>query len=67
VFCLGVVSIVAGDYDDNAANSFATVAVNFPLIAADGGDTIYFAIVARGAVTYAASDLVFSFVAVMEE
>ncbi len=67
VFCLGVVNITSADYDDNAANSFATVAVNFPAIANDTGATIFMAIVARGAPTYAASSLVISVTAEIEE
>jgi hypothetical protein len=67
VFCLGVVNVTSADYDDNAANSFATVAVDFPAIASDAGATIYMAIVARGAPTYAATSLVISITAEIEE
>ena len=67
VFCLGVVNVLATDYDDNAANSIATVAVDFPCVSSIASQPIYMAIVSRGAPTYAADSLVISIVSVLEE
>ena len=67
VFCLGVVNVLVSDYDATAVNSIATVSVNLPVMAADAGKRIFMAIVSRGAPTYAASSLVISVNAVLEE
>ena len=69
VFCLGVVNILAADYDANAANSIATVAITpqMPLISNGRGRRIYVAYVTRGAPTYAAGSLVFSFNTLVED
>lgn len=67
-FCLGVVNVLAADYDSNAANSIATVglAPAMALYPNNKGRSVYVAIVARGSPTYAATSLVLSFNAVQE-
>ena len=69
VFCLGVINILAADYDAvGSVNTIATVSVDFPVAAADSGPHIFMAIVARGAPDYVgASDLVITVTAVLEE
>ncbi len=66
-FCLGVVNVLAVDYDDNAANSIATVAVNFPVIAADAGVNLFMAVVSRGTPDYDTGPLVVAITATLEE
>ena len=67
-FCLGVVNILAADYDDNAANSIATVAIDFPVMSFTADAFLYMAIVSRGTPDYvAATDLVISVTLVVEE
>jgi hypothetical protein len=65
-FCLGVINVLAADYDDSAANSIATVNPNpiLPLVPKNHGRNVYFAIVSRGTPTYAAGSLVLSFVTI---
>lgn len=76
--CMGVVNILATDYDDTASNSFATVNINFPMKHEGSGQValgtpiiprhrVYMAIVARGAPTYAASDLVITLTSETDE
>lgn len=63
VFTLGVVNILAVDYDDNAANSVATVNLSpsLPLTANNRGRNTFMAVVSRGTPTYTgATDLVVS-------
>ena len=63
--CVGVVNVAAADYDAvSTTNGFATISINFPIQPRNGnGGDIYMAIVSRGTPTYAASSLVFGFVA----
>ncbi len=65
-FCLGVVNVLAADYDDNAANSIATVGINFPIIAGDAGPSVFMAAVSRGAPDYNTGPLVVTVSAFLE-
>ena len=56
---LGHISIVAGDYISNGANSVATKLITFPYSCA--ATTLYIAGVTRGTPTYAAGSLVLAF------
>ena len=65
-FCLGVISVLAADYDDvGSGNSIATVQIRLP-VRAEVPPNLYVAIVAREAVTYAATDLTITFNAWVE-
>lgn len=66
-YSIGVVNILAADYDDTAANSVATVVPNLRLRGSNPktGD-IYVAVVSRGTPTYAATSLVISLTATRE-
>ncbi len=68
VFCLGVVNVLATDYDSAGANNtIATVSVApMPLLSETHGANIYVALVTRGAPTYAAGSLVISLNAVQD-
>lgn len=58
-FCLGVINVAAADYDDiGSVNSIATIAPTAGLpVKADVSPNLYVAIISRGAVTFAATDL----------
>jgi len=62
--CIGVVNILAADYDAvGSASSFATVQLKFPIMFSNGSDKMFMAIVARtSGPDYDADSLVFSFV-----
>lgn len=65
-FCLGVINILAADYDAvSTTNTFATVnpSPQLPLLSFTHGADIWVALVTRGAPTYAAGSLVISLVA----
>ncbi len=61
-FCLGVVNVLAADFDDNAANSIASVAINpnMTLRADNRGRDVFIALVQRGDGDYDASSIVVS-------
>lgn len=61
--CIGVVNIAAADYDSvGSASGFATVAPpRGIMLSRAAGGRLRFAIVSRGAPTYAVSSLVFNF------
>lgn len=68
-FCLGVVNVLAADYDSAGANNtIATVNLvpSMPLLSFTHGANIWFALVSRGSPTYAAGSLVLSFVGIQD-
>ncbi len=68
-FCLGVVNVLVADYDDNAANSIATVnpGNGFPVISSTAGVNLFLAVVSRGAPDYNTGPLVVTVTANLED
>lgn len=66
--CMGVVNVLAADYDPLANSSIATVAVRFPMVNLNKpADKCWLSLVSRGTPTYAANSLVITLTTVTEE